>query len=390
MNEVKDFHPLVEQWLLDNGYTFQHHVRLEHGIIDYIAKRNGNTLVIECKSDGSSSNAKNGRFFAQVLDYARQVPNSKPCAALPIYLVTEKTREICEYYGIELIVIDTLPKQPHDKGKVSGDNIHSANLSISDMVVNRFMYTQNIIHNPQGALDEITQFHKLSSTSPVLDIMLLWAYTQNAHSGIYGQQSIDNAELFYFHTLIEMRDNGYVGASEALDIMIRNDLSLAFLGLMGIDTNRVKNTRPVPLFFTPCQLLDLLLAHRENGELWFVGETIDREHNALFCWNDYTEGYAFYICYDNLDDVDDDLVYSLCEKFYSQHRDDWGIDPQIVIVTNSATPEEIDGFNSVDIDIYEISVYRANSTCQLNGLPVSRCVIPKWVLSLYGDNKNNG
>lgn len=106
MNEVKDFHPLVEQWLIENGYTFRHHVRLEDGIADYIAERNGETIVIECKSDGSASSAKNGRFFAQVLDYARQVPNSKPCAAMPSYLVTDKTREICEYYGIRLIVIE--------------------------------------------------------------------------------------------------------------------------------------------------------------------------------------------------------------------------------------------------------------------------------------------
>lgn len=126
MNEVKDFHPMVEQWLTDNGYSFRHHVRLDYGIADYVATRDGKTIVVECKFNTYASNVRNGRFFAQVLDYARQVPNSKPFAALPSYLVTDKTRQICKHYGIGLIVInmvDTRPKKVWVKPIRSMDSI---------------------------------------------------------------------------------------------------------------------------------------------------------------------------------------------------------------------------------------------------------------------------
>lgn len=108
--EVEEYHPVVAEWLDENGYSYEHHVELDDGIVDFIAIHNetGEILSVEAKVN----TGKRGRFFAQALDYARQIPDSIPCVALPSWQITDKTREVCEYYGIRMLVIEIDQPEP--------------------------------------------------------------------------------------------------------------------------------------------------------------------------------------------------------------------------------------------------------------------------------------
>ncbi len=104
-DEIKQVHPATEAWLVEHGYTYQHHVKMpEYGIADYIAKdSDGKILVVECKVDCHSI----GKSGTQALDYAQQY--GVPCdtaLAIPHVTVTPKARNICKRRGIILIELD--------------------------------------------------------------------------------------------------------------------------------------------------------------------------------------------------------------------------------------------------------------------------------------------
>ncbi|MBK8031535.1 MAG: hypothetical protein IPK17_18990 [Chloroflexi bacterium] len=76
-DEVEQFHPYVEKFLLQHGYDVQHHFGLKSGcIVDFVATKNGQTLVIECKSRLSKSSyiAQLDKSCVTVLNFHTQLP----------------------------------------------------------------------------------------------------------------------------------------------------------------------------------------------------------------------------------------------------------------------------------------------------------------------------
>lgn len=107
IKEPQDFHPQVEAWLTQNGYTFQHEVPMpEYGIADFIIANPENTQsVLECKWFTGNDF---GRMVAQLLDYMRQMKMSG-IMAIPEQECDEWRRGICAYYGVALLPIPENP-----------------------------------------------------------------------------------------------------------------------------------------------------------------------------------------------------------------------------------------------------------------------------------------
>jgi AcrR family transcriptional regulator len=106
MNEYYDFHPQVATWLTENGYTYQHEVKMpEYGRADFVATHaDGQRLIIECKVE---TNVSNGRSIIQLLDYCRQMPQTRPAFAIPIAKYTDYISNLCNTYDVQLILIPT-------------------------------------------------------------------------------------------------------------------------------------------------------------------------------------------------------------------------------------------------------------------------------------------
>jgi hypothetical protein len=193
MDEIRDFHPLVENWLTANGYTFQHHVKLEDGIADYIAERNNELIVVECKADGSKSEARTGRFFAQVLDYARQVPNSKPYVALPTYLFTNKTQEICKYYDIGLILIEC--DEPDED--LLNKPFERIFLNIPAII-----FKEGLIKWTESTVKDIVKDHVENDSNPIFDLMLAFFIASAAHPDFFSDRQVKNAQEILIDSLL--------------------------------------------------------------------------------------------------------------------------------------------------------------------------------------------
>lgn len=102
-SEVKDFHPLVAQWLTDNGYEYQHEVDLpDFGRADFLAKhKDGHNLIVECKITQSVN-----RTITQLRGYAVQIENPRLVLAIPGCLVTDNHHAVADRYGVEILKFD--------------------------------------------------------------------------------------------------------------------------------------------------------------------------------------------------------------------------------------------------------------------------------------------
>lgn len=100
------FHTLVAKWLSENGYYYEHEVKMpEFGRADFVARHmKGDVLIVECKV---GTNASDGRSIIQLVDYCRKLEGSKGGYAVPAPLVTDKIRKLCALYNVSLIEIDT-------------------------------------------------------------------------------------------------------------------------------------------------------------------------------------------------------------------------------------------------------------------------------------------
>jgi AcrR family transcriptional regulator len=104
-SELRSLHPRVARWLTENGYTFEHEVRMpEYGRADFVARDDkDNLFIVECKVN---LNASDGRSIIQLLDYCRQIPESRGCYAIPSNLVSEYITRLCQLYNVIMIPID--------------------------------------------------------------------------------------------------------------------------------------------------------------------------------------------------------------------------------------------------------------------------------------------
>jgi hypothetical protein len=103
MSEVRNFHPLVMEWLSQNNYAFEYEYKLpDFGRVDFYATHaDGHKLLIEAKLSSSPLT------MPQIFGYGVQVPDARLAIAFPEGKISKRLREVCKKYNIQLIEILT-------------------------------------------------------------------------------------------------------------------------------------------------------------------------------------------------------------------------------------------------------------------------------------------
>jgi uncharacterized protein YbaR (Trm112 family) len=104
INEVKDYHPLVAKWLVLNGYTYQHHYKLDdYGIVDFLATHeDGHKLLVEAKCVRS----KIKEAILQVRVYQSQMPEAKAVVVTAPEFLREKDFPMADKYGVKIVTVE--------------------------------------------------------------------------------------------------------------------------------------------------------------------------------------------------------------------------------------------------------------------------------------------
>lgn len=197
MNEIQEFHPLVAAWLLEHNYSFKHHVCLPDGIADFMAIHNktGEVLAIECKCDGSE---KRGKFFAQVLDYSRQIENSIPAVAIPSQSLNKRVKEICRHYGIKIIPI---------KCEVSNDTVGNQTGDtnpIAQLGIQRIVFISNLMLSIDNMIENIISNHVEHGSNPILDLMILFQMAMATNPEVYSEEQRTRVGKSIIDAIVDM------------------------------------------------------------------------------------------------------------------------------------------------------------------------------------------
>lgn len=171
-DEVKSFHPLVEQWLIENNYTVEHHKTVpNYGIVDFYATHNtDNTrLVIECKCRQSAIAAG----IQQAIWYAKELDSlfgvfHVPCIAFPSqFKLARPSHQKCESNNVTVIKVDGYiePSEYNYDPFIDG---YKSDVAFTAA----FVY--ELARNPQSKIDLVVEFHKDKDSSPLYDLIELW------------------------------------------------------------------------------------------------------------------------------------------------------------------------------------------------------------------------
>ncbi len=163
MSEIRDFHPLVADWLTTNGYTHKHHVKLPlGGTADFVATKDGQTFVVECKIG-----VPNYRAIVQTLDYCSQIDG-----ALPMIFANETSESferMCQNKGIPFHVLD-MPYDPENRGGTD---------AAWEQVFNRLKLKSRFQTDMIALMREVIELHDSISSCAIKDLWELCMRTNN-------------------------------------------------------------------------------------------------------------------------------------------------------------------------------------------------------------------
>jgi hypothetical protein len=102
--ELGILHPSLANWLTKSGYTYEHHYAIPNiGIVDFLARRNDEILVIDAKESPKNLS----RSLTQISDYRYHIDKQAVAAiALPAYTLTDKCQIMCKKRKIDIIALD--------------------------------------------------------------------------------------------------------------------------------------------------------------------------------------------------------------------------------------------------------------------------------------------
>jgi len=105
-DEVQQFHPCVQVFLEQAGYSVEHHLLLPSGhVIDFVASKDNQTLIVECKNSLDGQNIYTA--IGQVLCYSAELDQQAvPCIAVPDIAGNEYVLAMCNALRVHLIEID--------------------------------------------------------------------------------------------------------------------------------------------------------------------------------------------------------------------------------------------------------------------------------------------
>jgi hypothetical protein len=170
MNEVKDFHPLVAAWLIENGYTFIHEYDMpDYGRVDFFATHNptGEQLIVECKPE---KGIKAG--IVQLAGYRVQMPSVAACLAVGKGSITPDIEAMATRYNIGIIGLDVVAQVKDEKDRAI-ESFHNA-LGFAEA----FMGSQNGISIQNTGM--IAQFKAIFERfiNLLFEVSPIEAYTQ--------------------------------------------------------------------------------------------------------------------------------------------------------------------------------------------------------------------
>lgn len=100
--EVEILHPATADWLIGNGYVYEHHVKMPvSGVADFVAiSEDGEMVVIEVKRDPTNlaHDIQQVKFYRDQYDSAANV-----AIAMPLTKITDKARELAKLTNVRLI-----------------------------------------------------------------------------------------------------------------------------------------------------------------------------------------------------------------------------------------------------------------------------------------------
>lgn len=101
--EVNQFHPLVAQWLTDNGYTYQHEYKMpDYGQVDFYATHeDGHKVLVECKLDRGIS-----KGILQLVAYLVQTNDTSGMIAAIADAITNDDIRLANKHNIKIIPIE--------------------------------------------------------------------------------------------------------------------------------------------------------------------------------------------------------------------------------------------------------------------------------------------
>jgi hypothetical protein len=196
ISETHDFHPVVQEWLEDNGYECEHESRLSDlGRVDFLATHvvSGEKLVVECK-------VKSGDIYSglrQVRGYQSCVSGSKGLLAIPESIATEKHFKKARELGVAILEVP-FELECYDENSILPS--HPAILEAA----RRSSFCDDLISHPQKVLDEVLAYHSSEGTSPIFDIMMLYMLTVRMTAPSLLPGKIKGAIDFYRERLNEL------------------------------------------------------------------------------------------------------------------------------------------------------------------------------------------
>jgi hypothetical protein len=221
VSETRDFHPVVQDWLEDNGYDCEHEYTLpEYGRVDFFAihKASGERFLIECKIDAGDITP--GLF--QVHSYRLQLPGVNAMLAIPPFAASEKHFELAQKYGIKIIEVD-LPI-------LNQDNFEEPPSStLIEQASRRIEFLRKAIFDPEAMLNDVLAYHRHYQTSPVFDVLLLLMEVQGSNPEYYPDDAVKEAINQYL-SVLAMWSRLEIGPRTPLDaIEIFKDTKRSFV-----------------------------------------------------------------------------------------------------------------------------------------------------------------
>lgn len=191
MNEVKDIHPLVALWLTKNGYSYIHEYKLpDYGRVDFYATHSdGHTMLVEAKSENLY------KVITQLKGYSVQMPESRLSISAPINFISDRIRDVCLKYGINIIELEYFePSQRDDLANTDEWNQH---------LIRKILNTQKQMHSPESIIEIVKHWHEAKFSIPFLDFLVLYVSSGQVSPDLYQDEVVFSTQEKYLDAMLD-------------------------------------------------------------------------------------------------------------------------------------------------------------------------------------------
>lgn len=192
MNETRDIHPLVVEWLIRNGYSYIHEYKLpDYGIVDFYATHaDGHILLVEAKGK------RLAKVLTQLAGYGVQVMGAFLAVAAPEILFIPKIEKIANKHNIRLIKLDIEPNYK------DSENAPSPSLALVS-TFHRLDFVEGLAKAPEQFAVSIIE----ACDSPMSKIVTLWAMHELVSSYCVAAGREDNTAKYFVSACLDIAND---------------------------------------------------------------------------------------------------------------------------------------------------------------------------------------